>query len=685
MKWLISSILLFLLSQQVLGAQFSCEAEEMKADYHTFIQHAPDFFTKAVPIPEADKATFFKGFVEPEEDLGTYIGITGGDNNRIIRLNKHKPLPNGQHQSIEYEVPGPYDPVPSPDGRILSVAASMRLYDIREFLVEGHKPEPIIDNLIGGVYQSIAWLRGDVLKDALREKHNNRQISDNQRLYRMVVDNTNIIFIDFLVTYEVDCDVATAVNEGRHCIQIEVLKPEGSSEDGSWNHCGDVSLKTLYISKKGTYISGYTTTDNGGVSKILDISKNDGACPEVLNFGHPLGKVDFNDNEDKVTFHVDYITDNAGGYFSMVDDLRTKDVFVMDLEKQGDTKLIGKNLRRFSTTLTRGKGCYYPSFFNDQVTKNGVLKERILCMYDEGNTFDDSDGYSFRTYTVSGIETETHHFLPNLDAPQEGLSEEERLRLHNAAVIGLVWGQACNPVDHDEYTAVQAAGLFLNIKHEDCELIAELWGEPNTSDQATLDFRTNLARDRRFEDDPRFNSPEYIFNMISKETLLRSCQVSQRYQAQLRESKGNFETQVYGSPGSGEFVELDGYELARRKCTGCHHYGVPLHAVLAGDLAAGISSFTNVFEFESWEHPIPLMYIDASLERMGYDPLSGQTQLKQDILSYLGEEPATSRQMPPVERVTLQVQDGYNEREILGRYLFELREERVREIQGTFQ
>lgn len=684
MKFLLASVFIFLVSP-LQAAQFSCEADEVKADYHTFIQYGPDFFTKSVPIPQKDKATHFRGFVAADEDLATYIADSGGDNNRIVRLKRDEPAGTGK-KSIEYEVPGPYDPVPSPDGRILSVASPMRLYDIREFLVKDHRPEPLNNGLIGGVYQSIAWLRDEPLRNALQDKYNNRVLADNERIYRIITDNDyEVAMVDFLITYDDSCDVKTAVDSGKHCVEIEVLKPEGAATAEAWNHCGEKSLKTLFISKRGTYLSGYERTDHGGVTKIIDITKGGGSCPEVMNFGYPTGKVDFNDNEDKVTFHVDFLSDHSGSYFSKVDGFTTKDVFVMDLAEDTPGKLKGTNLRRISTTLGRGRGCYYPSFFNDQEMVGGVPRERVLCMFDEGNELDPNDGYNFRTYDVTTLETETGDFLPKLDGMATSLTPEELLRLHNASLIGLVWGKACNPADNDEYTGVQAAGLFLNLKHEDCKVIADLWGEPNTTDQNILDFRKRLSEDRRFEDDPRFGDPSYIMSNISKDSLMKSCAVAEKYQSHLRTIKAGITTETFGSANAGVFIQLSGYEIAQRKCTGCHHYDVPLNAALEGDLAQGISSFPNVFEFGGW-HEVPLMYIDASLERIGYDPLarggSSSPQLVDDILDYLGRDIVTSREMPPRQRVQLRSEPNYNEREILGRHLYEMRKERVEAIQS---
>lgn len=687
------SVILLVLSQVTLATNndsgLSCKKLQPVPKSITYTEYLPSFFTKTLPISkDLEEIKHFQGLVSADEDFGTYIAKASGEKNRIIKLNPT----SGQREEIV--VPGSYDPVPSPDGRILTVVNPMRVFDTREFFVKkDHQTEPMEKGFLKGVYQSVAWLRGAALQKSLKilyphltcEKNNLSQNNNckirlhqgemdfkKQRLYRIIADGTtDLPFADVLVDFNPNCNVRqTAKSKQGHCLTTHVLKqkyPEGMDPKKPYSFCGkEFKLKTLFISKKGTYVSGYHAKSGSSTSKIFDIT-TPGDCREVLDLGYPLGKIDFNDAEDKITFHVDYFKTNTGGYFSMVGKNSIKDVFLMNLEKGKDRSLKVGDITRLTTTTKKGQGCYYPSFFNDQIqNNNGQVIERVLCMNDEGK---DSEGnFSFRVMDVTHFKNSIIAQLPGQN--KDNVFMKASKNIHQSAVLGIGWANMCEPTVGKDFSIIELASFLPSINYQDCVKLADLW-------ENSKSFRNEVINDVRIEDSPRFHGPSYFKKEIAKQDLIDSCTLVVNNQILFK--IGLQKTEVFGKDGQFKFSRLSGKEIAKQNCSGCHHSGAFLHAATDIDTEAGVSQFPGNFEFENPNYPPNLIKIDQSLERIGYNPLVHMKELPH-YEKWLGD-----RIMPPPGRGALRVvpEQNYDERKILAEYLYELRKKTLEKIKSS--
>lgn len=456
----------------------------------SWIPSIPSWFTK--PLGKGDQAFYI-------DESNHLLTLRSNDaNTRVI------------------DVPGTIDPVPSYDGYIMTTPdEGMTLYWMDDVKTKGTNAEPLIaDPENDGVYQSVALIKEN----------------GNKRTYRIVSEmSVEVAFTDY---------------------EVDLVQKKAKKVRNVTHACPGKNLKTMIISKRGTYLTAYDA--NVGTTKIFDISKADQnvpdnqKCVEVLDMGYPTGKMDFNVKEDKVTFHVEYFDSKKGEYFSGVDPTFTKDVFVMDVEKIANGKLRGKNLRRLTTSLKKGNGAYYPSFLVDPQNPN---VEKVLYVSDEEDTYsfelaDISKYYGFDFYLPPA------EWRPNQPMP-EGAPQDWTARLHRASAIGGLWSKLCSNYD-EEITAVAAASIFMSIEPAACkQMISEHWDANNGVNKKHVVNHVRLTRDLRFD--------KNIIAGYKASDLLQSCKDSFPDQ--------NFQTEIFGER---KVVELDGEGTMGYYCTGCH-------------------------------------------------------------------------------------------------------------------
>ncbi|HMN67410.1 MAG TPA: hypothetical protein PKC28_02630 [Bdellovibrionales bacterium] len=440
MNWLLSilSLVAPLQAAATPSTGRECLLREAKPDLVSVIPEAPSYFTKVMPD---GKAAFYIGTI-----------------NHLLLLEEKN------ETKRVLDVPGTIDPVPCPDGRVMSVPG-LDLYEMSQVYLRGvNAPSMITDYTLAGVYQSCGLLES----------------TSRSATYRIITDeNGGVMFRDYRVTFGRRGRPGTAVGLGP-----------------AQARCPGTNLKTILISKTGKYISGFSPAT--GTTQIWDVSDEAPECKLALDLGFPTGKVEFNFDDSRIAFHMDYFGSNAGEYFSGLDDGMSKDVFTLDLERTRDG-LIGKNMRRITAAGQKDQGSYYPSFARDG---------RIVFV-----------NYKDDVYTFQRVNPDEVPGFQLIVPPPEGWSKRPadvpadwKERLHSASVVGSLWSERCSRYD-EEVTAVDAATVQLSLTREGCRLLVrEGWSPP---------MQEKLAKHVRFQRDTRFD-PQLI-RMTKASDLEQIC------------------------------------------------------------------------------------------------------------------------------------------------------------------
>ncbi len=430
-----------------------CQLVEATPEVVSRLPVAPSYFTK----------------VHADGEIAFFIG----SGNHLLFLEDDNP------DTRVRQIPGSIDPVPSSDGRIVTVPG-LKIYAMEDILRDGRAATALIDDSShGGVYQSVAVIEAE----------------GEQRTYRVITDTGTVKYRD----YRVDFTQTPASVEALG--QVTPL-------------CPGKTYKTIMLSKTGKYVAVYDPAS--GTSKIVS---GDGSCRELMDLGYPTGKIEFSYDDTRVAFHVDFFDSQAGGYFSGVRATVSKDVFVMDLVADGD-RVSGRSLRRLGATMRKGSGGYYPSF---------DARGRVVYVHD------DNDVFSFHAIHPEDV-LDYNLVLPPPAGfadgqPPAGTPADWELRLNATAAIGSLWLEQCGRDNADELTAVDAASLFPAIAQNECEqLVRDRW----------LDAKERLSQHLRFSRDTRF-SPELIAG-FEVEQILPLCRdnhaaprVSRVYGEEIRE------------------------------------------------------------------------------------------------------------------------------------------------------
>ncbi len=414
----------------------SCKLNEVTPKVISHLSSAPEWFAKV--FPDGKRMSY----------------ISGG--NHFLNI---------EETDIEkrvLNVPGDIDPVPSPDGKIITVPG-MVFYSVNDIEKNGSSSLPIHEDYeFGSVYQSVGLLKTSA--------------DGKSATYRVVNDFHGEV-------YHRDYTFDVSGEDPKFVTQSEKLLPL----------CPGRQLKTIMVSKTGKYVSVYDP--QSGTTKLIS---TDGQCSELLDLGIATGKIEFSHDDTKISFHVDYFsTDQFGEYFNGVNASMSKDIYVMDLAVQSDGKLLAGKLSRLTSTMRKDVGGYYPSF-----TKNGD----VAFLYDYGDSYavhivDPSDARQFN-YNVGDFK------------PTDQLQPVDAAKLNAAAAIGSLWLQKCqSDIQEDEVTAIGAASIKLAIPLEECQkLVSGSW---------TPEIAEAVAYSNRIRRDPRL-SGESIKSLASAQ-LLEFC------------------------------------------------------------------------------------------------------------------------------------------------------------------
>lgn len=520
-----------------------CKLNHHQPRYISWLPEFPSYFAK----------------VHPDGKYAFFIG----SGNRVVNLEEER-----EDQRIQ-TAPGSIDPVPCPDGKLLTVPG-LSLYEISTVLKDGESAKPLLtDGKHQGVYQSCAVLSK----------------SGSTTTYRVITDSSGeVAYRDYKVTYS-SSHAARAVALGQEKMR-----------------CPRMNIKTIIVSKTGKYLSGYIP--DVGTTKIFNIEGSTGACREVADIGYATGKLEFNYDDTRIAFHVDYFSSQAGDYFSGVSNDMSKDVYTLDIARQSNGKLKLSNLRRLTTAHTKGSGSYYPSF-----AKSG----EVLFLNDDENF------YSFHAVNPERIPA----FPPILPPPDgwpgnrvpEGVPADWKARLHMASVTGSLWAKRCSE-DDEEVSAVEAASVKLSLPTSTCtQLVREYW-KPEFADE--------LSKHVRYSRDSRFDAS--LVKTFTADQLVQSCQDAP--------DVNDPPPKEYGKKLSGQ---LDGPRLIQHYCVGCHVSGGALR------LPDG-SSMPNPLNFrqltqEQIENALMRIDLPAGEGRMpprGFESPTGTIDHKQIVKDYLG-------------------------------------------------
>jgi hypothetical protein len=371
-----------------------------------------------------------------------------------------------QRGTESHPIPGSIDPVPTPDGKWLTIPG-MRFYDMRAIEArhaagqDASDVPPTIDDFgLSGVYQSIGQLPDQ----------------NGGNVYRVITDQGGATFQDY------------EAHQGPN-VESAVVKPIHAA--GGQRLCPELETQNMQmpmLSKDGRYISLYSSDDRA--TKIYEITDGTWACREVLNLGFPTGKVDFNFDNSEITFHQDAYYLHTG-YFSGVDSMMTKDIYTVQLTKDSNGKVNGaKSISRLSFSGRKGSGTYYPRY-----NKQG----EIMAARDQENnfsiaTFDASKAYTMPFWTPTGSVP-----TPTRDAVSR-------------YALGALWNKACAKEGYAFDTATEATFAALSLDPRACRELAtkyweqkkeevktELRGLPNMQvsmiDELTLDSITAACPD----------------------------------------------------------------------------------------------------------------------------------------------------------------------------------------------
>lgn len=526
-----------LLGLAVLILPFQVMAQ---AEYCTLQSENPELIAYVKEMPQY----FAKGLTQ-----GTHVFYIGDGSNHVLKLR------DGNEETRDKRIPGYIDPVPSPDGLLLT-EPGIQFFKVDEVMNKGTEAEPFFrDDTLGGVYQSVALLKID-------------QANTNIRTYRVVADDNDsqVRFRDYKIDW--------SVNPPR----VDAIAP-------TVKHCPGKHLKTVMVSKTGKYVTGFDPkTNSTKIFDMVDISSAN-RCRELHDLGYGTGKIEWNigeanvpeqfnfaDSDKQIAFHLDYFGADIGEYFSGVETTIVKDIVTLDVFEPSNRgqnwKLRVGNLRKMFSESRLGSGGYYPSYM-----RGGKL------IY----IFDDSDSFSFRVMDPNRAKP-YDFMLPakaatfteawaNVDFMPSNWKE----RLHRVAAVGSLYAHECLRANmaQDDITAVGATSFFLGMSRETCTaLVQAKWEEQ----------KATVVNNPRWERDPRF-SIDTIKNYTVAD-LLQTCGAMKGHDPYPEPEK-------YGTPTA---THLEQSQLYHHYCMGCHVPGGRLTGIMHDGYANTVDFTRDEFD-----------------------------------------------------------------------------------------
>jgi hypothetical protein len=281
-------------AEQTSGRQPLCQVDDTTTILKMDAERTPNYFFR--PFPNTN-----------------HVSYASASRNFILDLEK----------GAEVEIPGPYDPVPTPDQMIMTTPpdGGLTFFSIDD-LQKGKQEPLLVDDTLKGVYQSIGTVDS----------------AEGEKTFRVITDQDGLSFRDY------------RIKEGSAPGEKPTVTPLGSAPTVL---CKGMRLSLPMLSKDGKHIAALDV--DAGVTKIFDIDPSTGTCKESFSLGIPTGKVDFNFNGDEITFHVLNNNSEGDSYFKVPSDSLVANVFVYKRSTGEITRL----------TNNTGSNSVYPAFRRD--------------------------------------------------------------------------------------------------------------------------------------------------------------------------------------------------------------------------------------------------------------------------------------------------------------------------------
>jgi hypothetical protein len=447
----------------------------------------------------------------------SYFAKVSADGRYMFFIGSGNYILDLEHDGTVVKVPGPYDPVPMPpvpgekETRYFTVPSpNMQFFDFNEVkskMVPGQSTDltsiqPVFrDPQSRSSYQSAGVLGKD---------------SSGHPIYR--VANGNLVLSDYQAG-DTPEDWKKLQRSGGGC--------RGSSGQG---------LQLPMLSKDGKMASAY---DPGtGTTKLYSLT-DDGSCTEAADLGFASGKVEFNYQNDKITFHVDsYSSQLNGQMFSGVSANMTKNVYTMDIKHEGSSITAG-NIQRITSNSKPGEGAYYPSF-----TANG----KVVYVQGTRNLATNRVAYSFnRVDPGRGGQAAISPTVFTGECPALTASY---------FALGDLMKNVCKSLAGDGLASTDAALWTLSLDPKACQqLVKKHWGELSEK----VKGNEQLLRSNKFQQQDLSN--------VTEESVAMVCPSSNPAKA------NDWHPDMHNSFLGNNAPETDPHQVFDHRCLSCHDGG----------------------------------------------------------------------------------------------------------------
>ncbi len=459
---MISLLSLILLSPGPLLAQDVCHPNNNISEERVIMPSDPEYFFKPIPL-------------QNESDPRREVSVIMDGSNWTIDMNNPENV---------LQIPGPYDGVPSPDGRFLAMPANgggLEFFDRNQ--LDRTDPKRLLNdvdngrNMLEGVYHSIGVLNkngGDATYRVITDQLTTR----GQR------EMGNLYYKDFK-THTVSGAISFEKNE-------HASKPLCTNMMNSF-------FKLPMLSKDGRQLAAYDV--ESGTTKIFSITQTNGVsvCNQTRDLGFAAGKVEFSPDGKKITFAMDsHPTDpESVEWYATPPETKNFNVYVADLENDTMSRV----------SLNSKGNSYYPSFWYDG-----------SVIYLNQENFEDSDSkYSLvRTRFTN--------------APSIPLPRAENLNCGNVSkdflaltALGSLWSDLCLNLNKP-VTLTGLAMQPLALDNANCkEMVSANW-ERFTSGRDSRTILSRLRSDNQNVDASALQEKLYkAYLGLSLGDLLQAC------------------------------------------------------------------------------------------------------------------------------------------------------------------
>lgn len=480
---MIPLISLLVLFTESASAQDICTPKNNISEERVILPHDPEFFFKPIPLQGED---------DPRREVSV---IMDGSNWTIDMKNPENVV----------QIPGPYDGVPSPDGRFLVMPGDnggLEFFD-RNHLNRSN-PKKILDDenngsaMLAGVYHSIGMLEkrgGDASYRVITDQLTSRGRRQMGNLY---YKDYNTHTVDGAISFE------------------------GNSHP-SRPLCSNMMnryFKLPMLSKDGRQLAAYDV--ESGTTKIFSISQLNGVsvCHQTRDLGFAAGKVEFSPDGKKITFAMDsHPTDpEAVEWYATPPATKNLNVYVADLENDTMSRV----------SLNSKGNSYYPSFWYDG----------SVIYLNQENREDGGTDYSLVRTRFANAPTIP---LPRLETLNCSAPSKDFLAL---TALGSLWSDLClnltKPV-----TMTGLAMQPLALDNSRCrQMVSENW-ERFTSGREGRTILERLQSDDRSVDAQGLKERMYRGYMsLSQNDLLNACPDVKSNEGHNTVSAGRVRTQV---------------------------------------------------------------------------------------------------------------------------------------------